>query len=87
MPVNYCYFSHGGWQGGKLLNLSENANNYEKALYQILIISMDGKIVIIPLESNNGVVKVIDLQKVLSLDMCSIVSLYDISLYLAFLFL
>lgn len=48
---------------------------------------MDGKIVIIPLESNNGVVKVIDLQKVLSLDMCSIVSLYDISLYLAFLFL
>ena len=62
-------------------------NDLRKALYQILIISMDGKIVIIPLESNNGVVKVIDLQKVLSLDMCSIVSLYDISLYLAFLFL
>lgn len=37
-----------GWQEGKQLNLSENANNYEKALYQILIISMDGKIVIIP---------------------------------------
>lgn len=36
---------------------------------------MDGKILIIPLESNNGVVKVIDLQQVLSLNMCNIVSL------------